>query len=202
MKRIEKDIKSLSKSGKILFAVLTAEKLLPYYSAFQRSCDWGDVELLREGIDTIYLYLVDGNSLSDSSVADLLDRLDNITPDVDDFSHRLTSFALDACTSVAATLDFMLTSDDQHIVEVASYARDTVDRFIHLKNDPDFLRALPEKEIDEDPYMVNEKIRQTKLIIALKEVNNQPITDTLIQNFRDPRALIDLSQIEVNPTRD
>src|ERR1700744_5772778 len=105
---IEKGLLSLTYEAKILFSVLTSEKLYPNYVAFEARSDWGNSEILKEATSLVYYYLINRNSTSISDFDDIITRIDLITPDTEDFSDLTTSFALDACTALISTIKFII----------------------------------------------------------------------------------------------
>jgi len=179
--------------GKILFAALTIEKLYPNYIAFEDRRSWGNHLVLSEGISLIYQYLIKEDLFTDKEIKELINNIDVITPDTDDFPGILTSFALDACTSILDTLQFIIDKDDKHIINVSIYARDTVDMFIQEREDMNSLDPSIEIQIEHDNFMIEEKARQKLLIEALLNTNLEVITDQLLDKLRNNKPIIDLS---------
>ena len=63
-----------------------------------------------------------------SQIKTLLPKIDLITPHMDDFgSSELGSYALNTCTSVYETLQFITDQDKTHIYNIATYYTDTID---------------------------------------------------------------------------
>ena len=96
-----------------------------------------------------------------SQIKTLLPKIDLITPHMDDFgSSELGSYALNTCTSVYETLQFITDQDKTHIYNIATYYTDTIDFKIQEE------RTLTELEIQNHPQMIeawNFIIEQTKL---------------------------------------
>ncbi|MGC7950670.1 hypothetical protein, partial [Bacillus sp. II_CA] len=63
-----------------------------------------------------------GNS---SNFGELAEELLEIAPDTEEFDHPLTSAALNAALSIAATISLISDGGESHVVEAASLARDT-----------------------------------------------------------------------------
>lgn len=192
-KIINDAITSLSFEQKIVFCLLTSEKLLPNYEFFSKKYNYGNPDLLKNTIETLYTNLADVKSLG-SELDKMLENIDRITPDMDDFSSVLASSALDACTSLLSTLYFIKDGDEENVIAVATYARDTVDMYIFEKENLDPQNKNYEMIIEQDPYMVNEKKRQMSIASSLRNTNliNSNIVDELrVLNRKEP--IIDLS---------
>jgi uncharacterized protein YjaG (DUF416 family) len=192
-KTAEELLKAINTQGKILFAVLTSEKLYPNYVIFKNINHWGNELILKEAISTIYQYLIKQDIYTNEEIQDLIIRVDRITPDTEDFPGILTSFALDACTAVFDTLRFIIDQNDQHIVDVAIYARDTVDMFIQEKDDMNSLDPSIDIQIEHDEFMIREKERQKNLIERLSGMNLGVLTNDTINGLKTSQSIIDLS---------
>lgn len=191
---IREALKNLSTEKLILFAMLCCERLYPNYFLFSEETGWGDNTVLIEGIDKIVEFL-QSNELNENQIKQIQNKIDSITPSTEDFSTILVSFALDACTSVYETLDFLLDPNIDKIVDVAIFARDTVDMFIQEKEMMDYTEPEFEIKIENDPFMKNEKARQVEHINKL--VHNE-ITPDLIEKMRRQNLqnkIIDYSMI-------
>lgn len=191
--QINKLLIPLSDKALLIFALLTAEGLYPNYVAFQQVNGWGDKELLLEAKSLIFCYIHNPKSVSNEEVQDMLGRVDVITPDMDDFSSTLASLALDACTSILSSLDYILDKDAKHIVNVSTYATDTVFAFIHSIQNISTTWADEQIIIDNNKFMINERNRQLELVNKLSKINLNNITDGLIDSLRSKTSIIDLS---------
>jgi uncharacterized protein YjaG (DUF416 family) len=192
---IEQSIKKLTDKGKILFAILTCEKLYPNYVVFSGKQNWGNPEVLKEGISLIYQVIIKDDLFNEHEIKDIINSLNLVTPDTEDFESILVSFALDACTSLFSTLHYMINKDPEYILDVATYARDTVDMYIQEKDDMNSLDPSIDIQIEHDDFMIQEKQRQRDLITRLSNTSLDNITDDLIDSLRDKRPIIDLSLI-------
>jgi uncharacterized protein YjaG (DUF416 family) len=188
-------IEGLPNKGKILFAVLTSEKLYPNYIAFENISHWGNHKILEDAISFIFQYIINEESFIIPEIEDMISRIDLVTPDTEDFPGILTSFALDACTSILDILQFIIDKNAEHIVDVAIYARDTVDMFIQERDDMNSLDPSIDIQIEHDDFMLKEKSRQRKLIATLANIDLEIITDELLNRLRTTESIIDLSQL-------
>jgi uncharacterized protein YjaG (DUF416 family) len=190
---IERLLTALPSKARILFAVLTAETLYPNYVTFQNNVSWGNKDLLLDATTLIYYYLINENSVSQQEIEDMLEGVNLITPDIDDFSDSLASFALDACTAIISTLEYILENDVKHITYVSSYATDTVYAYIQEKEDIGALDPSWQIQTDNDDFMIAEKARQVGLLDRLSKTDVTTISNDLINNLRHNNPIIDLS---------
>ena len=190
---IKQLIKPLSFKAKALFAAITSERLYPNYVLFQERTAWGNSLILQNAITFIYEYIINNNLISVNEVEYFKTRIDLIMPDTEDFEGTLTSWALDACTTLINTLNFFISKDDQDIFWVASTSIDTVDFFLYEKEQMGTLEASGEIQIKNDEFMVCEKQRQRDLIAKLSKIDLSIVTDALIDSLRVAYPIIDLS---------
>jgi uncharacterized protein len=189
---IKSKLLSISDKGKVLFAVLICERLYPNYVVFQKINNWGNPDVLQEGIALIRQYLIKEDLFESDEINSVIEQVDQITPNTEDFSGITTSFALDACTSVLSTLNFILDKDTEHIADVATYARDTVDMYIQEKGDLDANDPTIETRIEFDSFMIKEKNRQRELLKKLAAIEIINVTDKMIEGLKDLTPIIDL----------
>lgn len=193
-------LKPLSFRAKVLFAVLASERLYPNYVIFEQRTNWGNSQLLQEAISLIYQYIFDQNLFTPEEIQELITQIDLVTPDTEDFDDLTTSFALDACTSLFSTLNFILSRDENDILDVATYSRDTVYAFVQAKEQFDAFDPSSEIQGEHDDFMIHEKQRQRELLFKLSEIDLNTITDELIDSLRDKHPIIDLSLYQNNLT--
>lgn len=190
---ISRLLKPLSFQKKLIFGALICEKLYPNYEYFSRNNSWGDITILQNAISIIYQNVFRNDLYSESEIQNLIDEVENITPNTENFKGILVSFALDACTSVLSTLNFIIDGETENIIDVATYARDTVDMYIQERDNLDVNDKMLDMKIEQDIFMQREMQRQYVIIKLLLE--KIEITDTLLQNFREvePQPIVDIS---------
>jgi uncharacterized protein len=190
---ISRLLKPLSFQKRLIFGALTCEKLHPNYEYFSQNTSWGNGQILQNAISVIYQSVFRNDLFSEVEIQNLIDEVEGITPDTEDFEGILVSFALDACTSVLSTLNFIIDGETENIIDVATYARDTVDMYIQERDDLDVNDKMIEIKIEQDIFMQREKQRQYSIIKLLSEKNE--ITDSQLQNLREvqPQLIVDIS---------
>lgn len=189
---IKRELITLSEKGRILFGALTTERLYPNYIHFEKMVGWGDHSKLQGAISLLYEYLLREDLVAVSEIQDAINEVDFVTPHTDDFPGITTSFALDACTSVHSTLSYILDKNIEHIIDVAIYARDTVDMYIQEIHNLDSQNPDFETKIATDPFMIAEKKRQIEVIRDINGITGG-ITSDLIRGIRNMNPIIDVS---------
>jgi uncharacterized protein len=185
-------LKVSTDKGRVLFAALICERLYPNYVAFQKTFEWGNHEVLQEGIALIRQYLIKEDLFEASEIEDIIERVDMITPSTEDFSGIVTSFALDACNSVYCTLRYLIDKNVDNIADVASFARDTVDMYIQEVDDINANDPKIEEKIERNKFMVHEKKAQRELLKKIMAINIEGLTDRMIDELTDKKLKIDL----------
>jgi uncharacterized protein YjaG (DUF416 family) len=188
---IKAKLSRLTYEAKALFAVITSEMLHPNYAAFKERNNWGDDNVLQDAISQIYYYIINSSLVSIAELEDIETRIEFITPDTEDFTDVVTSFALDACTALMATIRFIVDKDVNRVLEVSDYAIDTVYAFIQLKENYDAFDPSSDIQTEHDSFMLQEKQRQISLISSLSE--SVKITDHVINRLKGNSPIIDLS---------
>lgn len=144
---------------RIAFGASCCERLLPNYKKFVEEEKWGNYKFLEDTLEEIWSYIC-GKELIDDRIMMLAKRCYEVTPDADEFSSIYTSFAIDAGGAVYETLRSCLDKGVKHIVDVASFARDTVDMYIQETDNMDYSDIDFEYKILNDQLMQNELKKQ------------------------------------------
>lgn len=135
----------LTYEKQLLFAINTSKKLFVDYQAFSVENQWGDPDVLLYAISVAEAALLE-KGYNTSEVNNLLSKINDITPDTEDFGN--TSYALNAGAAVYETLEFLVNRNLQHLYNIGFYLTDTV--YFRIQEDAD----LTAEEIDEHPMMV------------------------------------------------
>ena len=115
------------------------------YKDFCQENSWGDLDILIDAIQFCELYN-DGKITSIESLKETLLKVEAITPDTDDF--EMASYALNACTAVSETLEFLMDNNRRHVLNVGSFFTDTIDARIQENV------GLNETQINKHPAMI------------------------------------------------
>jgi len=193
---VNKSLLLVPEKGKIIFALLTCEKLYSNYVFFSKATNWGNSATLLMGTSLVYQYLIHDLYNLEAIKQAIID-VDNVTPDTEDFPGILTSFALDACTSVHSTLKFLVDRNVEHLIDVATYARDTVYMFLQETLSANLVSSDIEYQIENDKLLIAEKTRQFSLIEILQKSDLSLITNSFISGLKNNDPIIDLSLLSL-----
>lgn len=182
---------SLSDKGRLLFAAITCVHLYPNYENFVRAFGWGSPQVIQHAIEEIFLVLKEDRPDSARQLQDLIDAVDLVIPDTEDFSDIACSQALDAGVAVLSTLEYIKARDLESVVNVAICARDTVDMFIQVRDDFNSNDPSCESRIESDYLMLREKARQELLIRQLAILKLDAVSDGLINSLLPQLPIID-----------
>lgn len=106
----------------LAFMLLLCERMMPQLCEFAENTGF-DIGVYRECVELGWSSLLQTRDLR--RYEDLAKICIDKAPDTEDFQHELTSSALDAALSVADLMSFLFDGNVDHIVEAASWARDT-----------------------------------------------------------------------------
>lgn len=159
----------LDSERQIAFGAACCERLLPNYVAFQRDAAWGNFAAVRNALDYVWLFL-NGQSFSMQEIKEITHLCESAAPNSDDFASLYVTAAQDACFSVCGLLDYLIQKDVDKIVQVATYATDSVDLYVQEiecmdPNDPKL-----EQKILTHRLMQRELARQENDLQALEAV--------------------------------
>ena len=170
----------------LTFAYLTCERLYPNYVYFSSNYNFGDASILKTSIDYT-LSCILNTSIDQKKVNNLLKAISDNTPDTEHFETHFVSSALDSCTVVAETLDFLIDKKSSRLKDILTFATDTVYMYIQelesldFNSDKDF-----QKKIDLHPLMQKELSIQTGIVRYLSKSKNIDIDDiNTLLNLQD-----------------
>ena len=188
----------LGHAKSLAFAAACCERAIPNYEVFSLEEHWGNSKILRRSLDSIWLFIAEArNNVDRSHTERLLEALNMVTPDTENFKSILTSAALDAAISIAESLDYMRENSANHIVTVASLARDTVDMFLqHAEANIDSTVNSGEA-IVHHPLMVAELAKQQTDVDVLESTD--VLTSEFLARFQQGAALGGMSNLGIGP---
>lgn len=190
---IENKILLLNTDKKIMFSLLICKRLLPNYIYFSNKFKFGNPSDLESVIFTLFKNLMENKE--NNNIDNLIKKIENNTPNTEDFNTIFVSFALDACTSILSILYYLKDDDINNIVDIATYARDTVDMYIQERDNLIISKEL-EFLIENDILMLNEKKRQLDVINYLNNIDSVSQVDLdKLSNFGEEK-IIDLSLLD------
>jgi uncharacterized protein YjaG (DUF416 family) len=186
------DIKAMTKlkesdfNKQLAFAYLTCERLYPNYVYFSNNFDFGTPQILREAIEFLRVNIFE-QSPDKNKIKFLKRRVDKNTPDTEDFTTIFVSSALDACTALSDSLDFLVDKDFTRIENVSTYATDTVSMYVQDLDNLDYNADKNfQQKIESHPLMQREITIQLGIISFL---NKRKILD-----YEDLQTLLNLQE--------
>lgn len=123
--KLAHQITSLSPTKRIAFGLDICRRLFPDYLSFFAAYQWGNPEVLKRSMDYINFAMHD--EINEDIVNGLMDELDIIIPDTEEFGDFLTSYAINAACAIWELLEYLLDNDQTHMMHISSLATDTVD---------------------------------------------------------------------------
>ena len=191
--QLKSRLKALTHLQRFAFLLSICERLSPNYRYFSAAEGWGDPELLREALDLAWSFL-QGVDVSARAEA-LGEKMEENTPDTDDFDSVFVSSALDAAVCTSNLLGLIRSDDVVSVVEGASLARDTVDMYVQ-----ELLALAPgdrylEAKILDHPLMKRELLRQSQDVelLAAADLRQSSVVAELKKRWRDTqKSNIDL----------
>jgi len=174
-------VPTLTTASKLAFAYAVCVRLQPHYQAFWEATRWGDPIIMQAALTLLRRAIFLPPLLAD--LQNSYRQVEHVTPDSEDFGSLLGSLALDTCCALLSAFDFVVEGNDQSVLDVATFARNTVDMYVQEieemdPNDPDL-----EAKIDRHQYMVREVKWQRAALAQLTNVE-QPtsaLLDKLVQ---------------------
>jgi uncharacterized protein YjaG (DUF416 family) len=170
-------LKSLDFQKQKAFAYLTCIRLYPNYAYFSKKFNFGNPLILNEGIEYIYLNILDQNS-NKTKIDELISKIDRLIPETANFKTILASSALDACVVVNTSLDFLISKEFYLIDEISTSAYDTVHMFIQATDHLDYNTDKHfQQKIDDHPLMKKELKVQKGIISFLSTIGKLDHSD-------------------------
>lgn len=181
-------VPTLTTAAKAAFAYAICTRLTPHYQAFFEVEGWGDILVLQSALAVLRQAVFAAPAVA--AVQRTYRQVEEVTPDSDDFGSSLGSLALDTCCAILAALDFTLYERNQAILDVATFARNTVDLYVQELEELDPSDPHLEQKIDRSPYMVQEVNWQRAALHRLASME-QPSPEILQELLKGP--LLDLA---------
>jgi hypothetical protein len=139
-KALQARLARLDHKQRLAFGASCCERLLPNYSAFQQDAGWGDISPVRRSLDFVWSFLY-RESIDLEEAERITAACEAVAPSSDDCESLYVTAAQDACFAVCGLLDCLRHDDVERIVQVATYATDSVDLYVQevenmAANDP------------------------------------------------------------------
>ena len=158
--KLKKQLRKLDSKKQLIFGIICCEKMLPNYLAFQKDTGWGDIAPIRKALDYVWMFIL--NKPVDFQEIEKITLLcESVAPSSDDFTSLYVTLAQNTCFAVCSLLDYLLISNVDKIVQVATYAIDSIDLYIQETENLKSTDPLLEQKILKHLLMQRE-LRQQK----------------------------------------
>jgi uncharacterized protein len=164
---LAKELAQLPKVRRVAFAASCCERAMPNYRAFARDETWGKPAALRAALDEAW-QVASGATVNLERIRTLQMACEGALPDMDAFSSRYASAALDAGVAVLETLDCCVSGDATKVADVALQTHDTVSEFIQVRNLLDGAGSRSVEQMRVDPLLIREGDRQREDLRLLR----------------------------------
>lgn len=147
-------VEALPPKKRLAFALLIFERMLPGLIAFAKDTGFNESCYL-EGKDAAWAALQDGvvdPALSQACIQS--------APDTEEFSHELTSYALNAALAMSDILEFVQDGSADHIAQVQALARDSIDLYLSVLEPSVVSLRHNDSKIADHPIMRQEVIQE------------------------------------------
>lgn len=156
---------------KVAFASAMLERMLPNYRMFSESSQFGEYKVIRNQLDLIWQWL-DKNNKVKINIDAQLNKLEEQTPDPENFDFFGVYPALDACMAMMSLFQLIQShgtdKSDEDINNISRLSQNSVSYYVELLlNEEDNNEITPET-IAEHPLSVWEKDTQYELFDFLK----------------------------------
>ena len=147
--QLSSQLAALSKAQRLVFGLDICKRMLPDYLGFFQEYKWGDPEVLQRAINYIAAHV--DTEIEEEQVNQLMDELDLVMPDTEEFGDFVTSFALNAACAIWELLEYLLDDNQTHLMYISSLIAETIDFKLQEIDD-----TLTEEELSTHPMLLKE----------------------------------------------
>jgi hypothetical protein len=156
-------VRDLSKKPAVAFSAALLQRMLPNYELFCDVSEFGDKALAAKLVNLIWEWL--NASKAKINIAVQLEKLEEVTPDIENFDTFGVYPALDFCMALTATLQLMSDEEPGGAVIVAKLSQGGVEAYLLALSATD----LSNDEIKQDPLMQFEIDTQLEVLSMCKD---------------------------------
>jgi hypothetical protein len=156
-------VRDLSKKPAVAFSAALLQRMLPNYELFCDVSEFGDKALAAKLVNLIWEWL--NASKAKINIAVQLEKLEEVTPDIENFDTFGVYPALDFCMALTATLQLMSDEEPGGAVIVAKLSQGGVEAYLLALSSTD----LSNDEIKQDPLMQFEIDTQLEVLSMCKD---------------------------------
>ncbi|MBH1394522.1 DUF416 family protein [Stenotrophomonas maltophilia] len=166
------DFLLLSNWQRLAFMASCCERMIPNYRIFSAQTSFGDVNILRNTLDSVWLEVIGG--AGSRNLESLSKGCEAQAPDPSNFSSIYASSALDAAAAISITASAAAThAEVTAVMDVVELARDSVDLFVQIVENLDPNAPEFENRILRSLLMQTELKRQRRALEILKSTGRE-----------------------------
>ncbi|SFB78073.1 YjaG family protein [Pseudoalteromonas denitrificans] len=124
-------VRELNYMQKAVLAASLLERMLPNYALFSDATEFGDATIFRNALNSIWEKLVFPKSKI--SLEKLVDKIEPIVPEIDDFDMFGVYPAIDTSTALLSMLNGMMIEDELEFVNISKISQASVAKLIEYQ---------------------------------------------------------------------
>lgn len=180
---LESKLQELPHSHRLAFAASCCERAYLNYVVFFQLARWGGPTALRGSLNRVWDF-IEGSSEALDDFAELEQKSEAVTPDLDDFATSdidvQAAAAQEAAFMVRLLLQFCRDNQLSYAARITTFAQDTIDMYVQVieKIDP----SAPDlnEKVAQHPLMLNEIQQEESDLLRLTRIK----TLAELQEFR------------------
>jgi uncharacterized protein YjaG (DUF416 family) len=196
--RLEQELEGLPHSHQLAFAASCCERAYPNYVVFFQLARWGGPAILRASLNRVWDFIEYSSGALDD-LAELEQKSETVTPDLDDFSTSdidvQAAAAQEAAFMVRLLLQFCRDRRLSHPVSIVTFAHDTIDMYVQVGENLDPSDPELDAKVAQHPLMRQEIRNQESDLLKLTQIK----TRAELQEFRRCATKPERSNIGLMP---
>jgi uncharacterized protein YjaG (DUF416 family) len=173
---LESKLQELPHSHRLAFAASCCERAYPNYVVFFQLARWGGPATLRASLNRVW-DSIGGSTGALDDLAELEQKSEAVTPDLDDFSTSdidiQAAAAQEAAFMVRLLLQFCRDNQLSYARRITTFARDTIDMYVQAIEKLDPADPRLDEKIAQHPLMVEEIQKQESDLLRLTQTRTQ-----------------------------
>lgn len=173
---LESKLQELPHSHRLAFAAACCERAYPNYVVFFQLAGWGGPAALRASLNRVWDF-IEGAARALDDLAELEQKSEAVTPDLDDFSTSdidvQAAAAQEAAFMVRLLLQFCRDNQLSYALRVTTFAKDTIDMYVQTVEKIDPADPQLDEKIAQHPLMVQEIRKQENDLLRLTQTKTR-----------------------------
>jgi len=165
--RFEKPILELPFYHQLTFIYFLVKRMLPNYETFSSTEKWGNPKILHEAVRVLKQLIIEKKEMSEEE-QNLIQKIEEVTPDMENFGSLQATAALDTCVLLLETFGAIPNRNSEIISSLVSLPFNALQMYIEELNDLDYNIKDYDSFVFKHPLIEREIEFQTKLLSLLK----------------------------------